>query len=58
MFSLQQNQRTRRQKRFYSEVKGGYEVAQAMYTDVSNCKKDKIKKLKSNLWKITLAIKQ
>jgi hypothetical protein len=39
MFSLQQNWRTREQNRFFLEVGWG-----AMYTHVSKCKNDKIKK--------------
>jgi hypothetical protein len=42
MFSLQQNWRTRGWNRFCSEV--GIGVAQTMYTHVSKCKNDKIKK--------------
>jgi hypothetical protein len=38
-FSLQQNWRTRGQNKFFPE--GGREVAQTMYTHVSECKNDK-----------------
>jgi hypothetical protein len=41
MFSLQQNQRTRGQNRFWWWGKG--EVAQIMYTHVSQCRNNKIK---------------
>jgi hypothetical protein len=47
MFSPQQNWRTHGQKRFSPEVRGAEgEVAQTMYTHVSKCKNDKIKKSK------------
>jgi hypothetical protein len=51
MFSLQQNQKTRRQNRFCQEVGRGREegeVAQTMYTHVSKCKNSKIKERKIN----------
>jgi hypothetical protein len=43
MFSLQQNQRTRGRNKFCLEVCMG--VDQAMYTHVSKCKNDELKKL-------------
>jgi hypothetical protein len=44
MFLLQQNQRTRRWNRFCPESGGGGRVAQTMYTRISTCENDKIKK--------------
>jgi hypothetical protein len=51
MFSLQQNQRRREwnppSSGFYPEVEGRrLEMAQTMYTHISKCKSDKIKRKK------------
>jgi hypothetical protein len=56
ILSLQQNWRTRRQNRFCLEVEGLGEVAQTMYTHVSKCKNDEIKRKKPNFKKIILMI--
>jgi hypothetical protein len=48
LFSLQQNQRTRGWKQVLPRSMGwGGEVAQTMYTHVSGCKNDIIKKIKT-----------
>jgi hypothetical protein len=46
IFSLQQNQRTREQNRFFLKTAGVFwgEVAQTMYTHLTKCKNDKIKR--------------
>jgi hypothetical protein len=53
MFSHQQNQRTRGRNRFCQEAGSGWgEVAQTMYTHVSQCKIGKTKEEKNKVSKM------